>query len=704
MTRRLIATCSVGLGVLLVGGVAARQAPPPTPPASASSTTTSGSTTPPEDNATTPPRGRGGDPGAAIGAPPAMGVPPPAPTPNVGTGAISGVVTDAATGAPLEGAFVSLTGSGSPGQPLVNRPTQMTDSKGRFIFPNLAPSTAYSLNATRPGYLSGGYRRLPGMSSPDPIRLGDGEWFRDGHITLSRPGSISGTVRDERGEPFVGIPIRILVGATVAGHLRWASGPVTRTDDRGMYRFAGLSKGRYLVHVPGIQISLPSGEVALYRPPSRANTAGAAAQSQPRELLHVVREADGSGVVAGLFANAPVDDKGSVYASVFHPAARSVDQAEPIALEFGAERTGVDIQMTPLPSVSVSGFVAGPADAVAGIPVRILPVGNEQLGQAGDAGLTTTDANGRFTFHRIAAGDHVIVASRSVADFHAGGYGLQQPLLPVGANPFSLRFTNDGFGGTLLESLRMPGPDVVGRLEVNVGVRSLSGVVVPIVPTVSVSGHFEWDGWEALPPGAQPPRLQLEPADGDITIGPYPAARNAPALDTGRLGFTIQNVKPGRYMLEVWSQTHRFVGATWNGRDIIGSPLDVSGNAPIAGIVLRMSTQMNKVAGTVRGADGRVATEGAVIAFPPSPVAWRESGLRAIRFRTAGIAADGTYELPPMIPGEYLLAAISMEDRPRFLDPEFLDSIARQATRVSLGLASILSQDLSSVTSSVGQR
>ena len=401
MLRRLIAVCIVGLVV----SVAAQQAPPPASPA-----TTVG---------TTPPLGRGGDPGAAIGAPPVIVIPPPAlNAPNVGAGDHQ---------RRRDGRFNRRTTRRRPREPdrlwsarrAVGEPPAADDRQQRTLHlsPPRAVDGVFAGYASRPGYINGGYRRVPGASEPDPIRLADGEWFREGNITLWRPAAISGIVRDERGEPFVGVPIRILMGTTVAGRWRWASGPLTQTDDRGMYRFAGLSKGRYLVQVPSIQITLPSGEVALYRPPSSANTAGAAAPNQTRDVLHVVRGPDGSGVVAGVFADAPPDDKGSVYASVFHPAARSVDQAEPIALEFGADRTGVDIQMTPVPSVSVSGTVAGPADAVAGIPVRILPTGNELLGQAGDAGLTNADATGRFTFHRIPAGDYVIIASRLVADY-----------------------------------------------------------------------------------------------------------------------------------------------------------------------------------------------------------------------------------------------------------------------------------------------
>ncbi len=247
----------------------------------------------------------------------------------------------------------------------------------------------------------------------------------------------------------------------------------------------------------------------------------------------------------------------------------------------------------------------------------------------------------------------------------------------------------------------MPGgADVTGRLDVSVGNRAVTGLVVAVSPTVTVSGHFEWDGSEEPPTGVPvPPVVRLEPADGDVALGMYfcsvprPVAGDTPA----RITFVCDNIKPGRYVLSNWGvggTTHRLIGASWNGRDIIESPLEVSGDGPVTGVVLRMSSQMNKVSGIVRGAVGGVATDGAVIAFPVSQAAWREAGVTTIRFQSAIIGAGGAYDLGPMLPGDYLLAAVPIEDRSRGAEPGFLASISGRATRVTVGPNSILSQEL----------
>jgi hypothetical protein len=65
-----------------------------------------------------------------------------------GTGAISGVVTDAATKKPIAGVVVYL---GPPNRGPVGEPTQqVSDAQGRFVFRDLPPSEAYFINASKP--------------------------------------------------------------------------------------------------------------------------------------------------------------------------------------------------------------------------------------------------------------------------------------------------------------------------------------------------------------------------------------------------------------------------------------------------------------------------------------------------------------------------------------------------------------------------
>lgn len=614
--------------------------------------------------------------------------------PLIGTGAISGVVTDGATGQPLAGAYVQLTNQ-TPGvaAAAVPRPRLTTDSRGRFIFTKLPPSANYILVVSRPGYLDGGYKRLPGSTAQSRIGLIVGGWFSAADVQMWKPSSISGTVRDERGEPVVGTPVRVLLRVRIGGASRWAAGPVSETDDRGVYRIAGLQPGAYVVQVPSIQVTLPSGQITMYESPAPRATAGAAAPTT-RQIPDILRGADGHGVLL---------TPGSAYQAMFHPAAPVVSEAQVIELTFGEEHKGADVALRQVPTVTVSGTVVGPPEAVAGLPVRLVPVGHESLGPAGETGLTKTDATGAFTFVNVPEGQYTLMASRSHSGYQMSSPGPSSRLMPPSGDPFVGRMSNTQMAsanGVMFSTRGAQGIEATGRLRISVGNRALAGLTIPLSPTVSVSGHFEWDGSETPPAGVpSPPMVRIEPADGDVNLGiifafpPRPAPGAAPPT---RFTFTLENVLPGRYVLSelIGGATFTLAGAEWNGRDILASGLEVSGERDVTGVVLKMAAGRSFITGAVRAANGEPASDVLVVSFPIAPAEWPYTGISAVRFRSAAVASDGTYRLPGVLPGEYFVAAIPVSERGRWLDPVALAALAPQATRVAVRVGATTTQDL----------
>ncbi len=174
-----------------------------------------------------------------------------------GTGAITGVVTDATTGRPVEGAIVSL-GVTTGGSIILTLPRVVTDPKGRFLFRDLAPSTKYYIRAAHVGYAPARFGSSgPGvpqsrlsdmeiMTTDDivTITVAADQWVSDLQIRLWRLGSITGRVVDERGEPVVGVAVRGFSAVLVAGHRQLVGTDVVTTDDRGEYRLANLMPGQ----------------------------------------------------------------------------------------------------------------------------------------------------------------------------------------------------------------------------------------------------------------------------------------------------------------------------------------------------------------------------------------------------------------------------------------------------------------------------
>jgi protocatechuate 3,4-dioxygenase beta subunit len=153
--------------------------------------------------------------------------------------AISGVTLEGASGRPLARSRVELV-SVQHGYDLPLT-TALTDSNGRFRFANLAAGT-YFLIARRGGFAPERYGQRSWNTAGTPIVLGaDAEFSAE--FRMRRLGAISGQVLDENRVGLEGNT----VSAYATDHFppRLAGSAVS--DDRGMYRIAGLEPGVYYV-------------------------------------------------------------------------------------------------------------------------------------------------------------------------------------------------------------------------------------------------------------------------------------------------------------------------------------------------------------------------------------------------------------------------------------------------------------------------
>lgn len=146
-------------------------------------------------------------------------------------GTISGVVTNAVSGAPLASSRVTLVQA--DGAPLR---TVTTDRRGRYVFEGLAAGW-YGVRAARAGFATGRYERRV-------IELGAGNGFT-AEIRLHRLGVVTGSVVDENGEGIPGLTVNAVTADPHGLTGRVSSAGIS--DDRGVYRIAGLKPGRYYV-------------------------------------------------------------------------------------------------------------------------------------------------------------------------------------------------------------------------------------------------------------------------------------------------------------------------------------------------------------------------------------------------------------------------------------------------------------------------
>lgn len=615
--------------------------------------------------------------------------------------AIGGTVRDAATGAALAGAVVSL-GRGVPGPAILSNPAgrQVTDHAGRFLFANLEMLTVYHLTASRPGYFDGGYGIGPSGGSLQQLRPTSDEWMTNLDIPLVGPGALSGLVTDERGDPLVGVRVVTLSRAVIAGATRWVTGPAATTDDHGRYRVAPLLPGEHVVMVPSVRMTVPAeARISERTQPAldqlgRGGLAASARAPRPQALSHDEAHL--------LFDDSQpplvpprAGERRRGYVTTFYPAARSLQAASPVAVAAGEERAGVSLALQSHPLFTVSGAVNHADSESPPLTLRLVPKGSEDLGLGHETAIARPAKDGRFAFLDVPAGDYVILAGGSTA-----GY-----VFPF---PGSLAFDAARFGlaapGTLghvyldnpalMMRASMPAEPYSGRAAVSVTARDVADVSVPVRRGVAIRGRLvQEDAATPLAASLVDYRRTIvaEPAGGEPMLGlPQAVARSQGAS----LTFTIENVLPGEYVLRPQGSAVKSI--VWNGQDYTERPLPVTADVDLSGVVVTTTTQRTLLRGAVWDAEDR-PMRATVICFPADSAAWQRHGLSSPRTKvlqtSVNVSGDSLFA-QPMPAGEYFVVA-SPQPPPRlWQDPVFLAKLVPLATRVTLAGSDTPSIDL----------
>jgi carboxypeptidase family protein len=152
---------------------------------------------------------------------------------------IAGVVVDAATGAPVPHATVSVFQDAEETQ-------SVSGEDGRFVFSALA-AAKYPLSATARGYVHEGYQQHGAYTTG--IAVGNGLDSEHLVFRLHRQAVITGRVTDEYGEPLRQAQIILLGFENGTGSRAPSERARTLTNDLGEYRFPHLLPGKYYVAV-----------------------------------------------------------------------------------------------------------------------------------------------------------------------------------------------------------------------------------------------------------------------------------------------------------------------------------------------------------------------------------------------------------------------------------------------------------------------
>jgi hypothetical protein len=285
------------------------------------------------------------------------------------TVAIRGRVVDAAGGAPVAAAAVTLTT-----RDLASRASETalaeTTADGRFSFVRPARAATGTISVQAVGYLPG----YLGQLGPQDIAAAGltvdvlGVNGRDLEVRLTREGVISGTVRDRSGQPVAAAEAIAFARRYTGAGWRWmASRPrVERTDDRGAYRIDQLPPGEYVVAI-------------------RQRTPGAQ--------------------------------------TTYAPSSPRVTDASVIRIRAGADAVAdVDLDRA-LPDGRLAGRLTGPSEALAGLTLRLMRA--DDSAEVDPYPLTAESGpDGRFEFAHVAPGAYRLRGWRFPSQpnaFTAGG-------------------------------------------------------------------------------------------------------------------------------------------------------------------------------------------------------------------------------------------------------------------------------------------
>lgn len=638
-----------------------------------------------------------------------------APAPVAGTSAISGAIRNAATGQAIPGAVVSIFGTGVS-IPRGNQ-RQLTDAQGRFVFRDLPAGRGFRVMVTRTGFIDAEFGQSEPFGPSGRIDLAEGQWFNRADVLMWKPGAIGGRVVDEHGDPAVGVFVRVLAQQTVGGQPRLLAGAVATTDDRGDYRIAGLLPSRYLVVVPSVQAAVP---FDMTLAPSRAESAlesqlmftdlGATARVDAAIDLDPAHR-----LIVGNYLTPPpaVNGRAQTYPMTFHPNVLTAAAAVPIELGAAEERRGVDIALRPVPAARVAGRVDGPPDQIAGLLLRLVPAGLEELGVGSEAATTFVGADGRFMFLNVPAGSYVIDTRRAVTELRFDSASARVPLPTVPGDPFRNAGTGSLSIGPAGTSYMSTGSSTAGglwtRTPVTVGAGDLDNVIVPLHAGVMVRGRLIFEGAtravatavtgggraggtstpvpvmiEERPPlPERMPAIYAEPASADVSLGVLQSI--SPAVDGDSDTFSLNGLRAGEYVLRVRSGAGRYMVKSIQaaGRDVTNRPIAIAPGRHISDVVITFTAQIPSISGSVQGDPAAVARS-AVMVFPVEKDQWTSYGLTPTRLLSQPAVASA-YRFDAIPAGDYFVVAVDASQARAWQDPRFLARAAGVATRVSVG-------------------
>ena len=538
------------------------------------------------------------------------------PAPLTGTAMLGGrLLLSDESNAPVRHARITVTRSDL----MVTR-SALTGDDGQFTVAELPPGR-YTVSATKAGFLRAGYGAAgpgrPGVA----LALTAGQRVTNLELMMVRGGVITGVVTDPSGRPASAVAVRLLQSRYEGGERVWAPAPATAgsasevTDDRGEYRFFGLSPGDYIV-----------GAVP------------------PDDSLAAMRTMEGVGVG---------------FVPVFHPGTTHTADARRVTVRAGQEVSGINVPLQYVRTARIDGQIIA-RDGIPPQSLRITLVPEIALPAIEPSSSASSivsslrrqapvDPDGRFAFAAVPPGRYTIAAR-----------AVHRPAPTPGASYASV------IGGITTHW---------AMTDVIVDGSDVSAVTLTMQPGLTVAGHVQLERPAGASPAPEVSRVRvylynLSRARSAFGVGSV----SATVSPSGE--FVAEGVVPGRYRVGAsyandlangWSMK----SAVHDGRDALDSPLEVTPDGNLTGLAITMTRVTQRVSGVLLDVDGKPAPGLTIVLFPGDRALWASTA----RIRTARSGQDGRYSIDDLRVGDYRIAALTDVIAGDVHDPAFLETL-----------------------------
>jgi hypothetical protein len=462
-------------------------------------------------------------------------------------------------------------------------------------------------------------------------------------VRARRGAAITGKVTYENGDAAINVTVSLL--RWQKGRLRQylggiGSGPVgaTATDDRGVYRFAGLPPGDYLVSVSEQIVHGDSSDGGEY---------------------------DGDGV-------GPTEQSTPLVVT-YYPAATRPADAETIKLVAGEEHASADITLVERGLYTIAGLVKDrrterPVPEVR-LSLHLKESEAEEMPLTIDH-FTQTDEQGRWAFNELPDGLYVLSVQPQP----------ETDLAAAQAYSTALRAAMDARNEAAARALRPPEPvqrHAAKRQEITIKGHDLPGLVIELSAGAHISGSVVVEGGKELPPYLG---LYTEIAgDAQHAAATGPSA----SMQDGR--FVFGGIQPGQVYIHVnptnSDEQYYVKSINVGGVTYTHEPLTVAEGTVLKGVRIVLATDVATVHVRVVGAtQAHTPVRGATVVLVPADARqWHSFALQDyVRTDAAGVAEIST---PP---GDYLLFLLPPDERPRSLSAEEVRRFSAGARHVTL--------------------